>query len=96
VPRNPLELWISSKDQVTAILIKLLAVAGGVLVVNIPFGFWRAGVRKFSLVWFAAVHLPILLVVGMRLLSGLGWRLETFPVFLAAYLAGQYLGGKLR
>ena len=74
----------------------LLAVASGVLIVNLPFGFWRAGLRKFSVPWFAAIHLPILLVVGMRLLSGLGWRLATFPVLLGAYFAGQYFGGVLR
>ena len=74
----------------------LLAVASGVLIVNLPFGFWRAGLRKFSVPWFAAINLPILLVVGMRLLSGLGWRLATFPVLLGAYFAGQYFGGVLR
>ena len=74
----------------------LLAAAGGVLAVNLPFGFWRVGVKKFSVSWFAAVHLPIPLAVGIRLLSGLGWQLATFPVFLGAYFAGQYLGGVLR
>ena len=74
----------------------LLAVASGVLVVNLPFGFWRAGVRKFSVPWFTAIHLPILLAVGMRLLSGLGWRFATFPVLIGAYFAGQYFGGVLR
>ncbi len=74
----------------------LLAVAGGVLAVNLPFGFWRAGVRRFSLAWFAAVHLPILMAVVLRLLSGLGWRFATFPVLLGAYFTGQYIGGVLR
>jgi hypothetical protein len=27
----------------------LIAVAAGVLVLNLPFGYWRGGVRKFSL-----------------------------------------------
>jgi hypothetical protein len=66
-----------------------------VLLVNLPFGLWRARVRKFSPAWFAAVHLPVPLVVGMRLLSGMGWRLWTFPFMLGAYFAGQYVGGKL-
>ncbi len=74
----------------------LLAVAGGVLAVNLPFGFWRAGTRRFSAAWFAAVHLPILPAVAMRLLSGLGWRLATFPVLIVAYLTGQYFGAVLR
>ena len=74
----------------------LLVVILGALAVNVPFGFWRAGVRKFSLPWFAAVHLSIPLVVGMRLFSGLGWHFYTFPPLIGAYVLGQYAGGALR
>ena len=74
----------------------LLEVAAGVLVLNVPFGFWRAGVRKFSAQWFFAVHLPIPLMVALRLCSGLGWSLATFPVVIGAYVTGQYFGGALR
>ena len=74
----------------------LFAAAGGVIAVNVPFGFWRAGVRKFSPPWFVAVHVPVLLVVAIRILSGLGWRLSTLPVFVGSYVAGQYVGGILR
>ena len=74
----------------------LMAVAAGVLVLNLPFGFWRVGVRKFSLSWFLAVHLPIPCVVVLRLYSGLGWSLVSFPFVIAAYFTGQYLGGVLR
>ncbi len=71
-------------------------VAVEVLVVNLPFGFWRAGVRRFTLPWFLAVHAPVPLVVGLRLLAGLGWRLSTVPILAGAFLAGQFLGGKAR
>ena len=73
-----------------------LLCAVAVVAVNVPFGFWRAGVRKLSGPWFVAVHVPVLLVVGIRLLSGLGWHLATFPVFLGSYFVGQYVGGVLR
>lgn len=75
---------------------KLGAVALAVLVVNLPFGFWRAGTKRFTLPWFMAVHAPVPLVVGLRILSGLGWRLSTVPVLASAFLAGQFLGGRLR
>ena len=71
-------------------------VALAVVVLNLPFGFWRAGVRKFSLPWFLAIHLPVPLIVGVRLASGLGWQLSTFPALVGAFLAGQFLGGRLR
>ena len=71
-------------------------VAIGVLVVNLPFGFWRAGVRKFTLPWFLAVHAPVPLVIGLRVLSGLGWQLSSVPVLASAFLAGQFFGGMAR
>lgn len=69
--------------------------ASAVLFLNLPFGFWRAGVRKFSVPWFLAVHAPVPVVVGIRFLWGLGWHLSTFPVLVGAFFTGQFLGGKL-
>jgi hypothetical protein len=74
----------------------LLAVASATLILNLPFGFWRAGVRKFSLAWFLAVHGPVPMIVGLRLAAGLGWRLSTFPVLVGAFFGGQLLGGRIR
>jgi hypothetical protein len=74
----------------------LWMVAIAVVLVNLPFGFWRAGLRRFSLPWFVAVHAPVPLVVGLRLLAGLGWRLSTLPVLVGAFFAGQFLGGTSR
>jgi len=71
-------------------------VALGVFVVNVPFGFWRAGVSRFSLPWFVAVHAPVPLVVLMRYAAGLGFQLWTFPVLVGAFFAGQLVGGRLR
>ena len=75
---------------------RLLLVAASVLVVNLPFGFWRAGVPRFSRPWFVAVHLPVPLVILLRWASGLGFQLATFPVMVGAYFAGQLAGGMLR
>jgi len=65
-------------------------------VLNLPFGFWRASVRKFSPAWFLAVHAPVPLIVALRLASGLGWRLITFPILVGAFLGGQLIGGRIR
>lgn len=75
---------------------RLLAAAAIVSLINLPFGFWRAGVRRFSRRWLVAVHAPVPLVVAVRLLAGLGWHLVTFPVLIAAFFAGQFVGGRLR
>jgi hypothetical protein len=76
--------------------LRLSAVAAATLVLNLPFGFWRAGVRKFSPAWFLAVHAPVPLIVGMRLAADLGWRLSTFPILIGAFFGGQFIGGRIR
>jgi len=78
------------------ISLKLLLVCAAILAINIPFGYWRAGVTKFSWKWFLSVHLPVPLVILIRLWSGLGWQFSTFPLFIAAFFVGQLAGGKLR
>jgi hypothetical protein len=72
------------------------AVTIAVLVLNLPFGFWRAGLRRFSLPWFVAVHAPVPLVIGLRALVGVGWTLGTFTLLAGAFLAGQILGARSR
>jgi len=76
--------------------LRLALVAFCVLALNVPFGFWRAGLRRFSAAWFVAVHAPVPLVVGLRLLAGLRWHPASLLVLGAAYLAGQFCGGRLR
>ncbi|MFQ5703781.1 MAG: hypothetical protein ACE5HT_07145 [Gemmatimonadales bacterium] len=75
---------------------RLVIVVLLIFAINLPFGFWRAGVKKFSPAWFVAVHAPVPLAIGIRLLSGLGWRLSALPLFIGAFFAGQFAGGKLR
>jgi hypothetical protein len=74
----------------------LWLVAGLILAVNLPFGYWRAGTRRFSLAWFLAVHAPVPLAVALRWVSGLGFQLSTLPLLVAAYFGGQFVGGRLR
>jgi hypothetical protein len=74
----------------------LWAAAAAVVTVNLPFGFWRAGTRKFSCKWFVAVHAPVPLVVAIRLLLGIGWRLANLPALVGAFFVGQVVGGRIR
>jgi hypothetical protein len=67
-----------------------------VVALNLPFGFWRAGLRKYTLPWIVAVHAPVPLVIAIRYGSGLGWQLVTFPVLVGAFFTGQFVGGRLR
>jgi len=74
----------------------LWLVASSILLVNLPFGFWRAGLRTLSFRWFVAVHAPVPIAVGLRFATGLGFRWQTLPIFVAAYFGGQLLGGRFR
>ncbi len=71
----------------------LWIVAALVVVLNLPFGFWRATTRPFTVPWVLAVHAPVPLVVGLRFAAGLGWKLVTFPILVGAFFTGQYVGG---
>jgi hypothetical protein len=74
----------------------LWVLALAVLVMNLPFGFWRAGVKRFTRPWFVAVHAPVPFVILLRVVSGLGWHLASFPVVIGAFFTGQFLGGAMR
>lgn len=68
----------------------------GIFLVNLPFGYWRAGVRKFSPAWFVAVHAAVPLVIVMRMSLGIEWSLLILPVLVAAYFSGQAVGARMR
>jgi hypothetical protein len=71
-------------------------IAAIVLLLNMPFGYWRASAKRFSSQWIFAVHVPVPMIVALRIYSGLGWRLATFPVLIGAFCLGQFIGGRLR
>ncbi len=67
-----------------------------ILVLNIPFGWWREGTRKFSLSWFLAIHVPVPAVVALRLGAGIPFRFTTIPILVAAFFGGQTIGARMR
>ncbi len=75
---------------------RLARVALAVFVLNLPFGYWRAGTRTISWQWALAIHLPVPLVILLRIYSGLGWQLISFPALIAAFFLGQFAGARVR
>jgi hypothetical protein len=63
------------------------------LIINLPFGYLRGNTRKFSFKWFLYIHLPIPLIIVLRVLSGFGMR--AIPIIAAGAIIGQLLGGRL-
>jgi len=63
------------------------------VMVNLFFGFLRGRARKYSFAWFLCIHLPIPLIFLARVSSNLSFGY--IPLFVAAALLGQLLGGKV-
>lgn len=74
----------------------LWTVALLVFLLNIPFGYWRASVRKMARQWSLALLLPVAPVIALSIYSGLGFKPISFPVIVGAYLLGQFVGGRVR
>lgn len=65
-----------------------------VFLVNLPFGYWRSTAKRFSLVWFLSIHIPVPIVIVLRHYSGIGFHWATYPVLIGAFFLGQFAGKK--
>jgi len=63
-----------------------------VFIFNIPFGYWRARVRRFSAQWLLAIHIPVPFVISCRFFLSLGWQFITFPILIGAFFTDQFAG----
>ncbi|WP_229130236.1 hypothetical protein [Ancylomarina sp. 16SWW S1-10-2] len=76
--------------------INLLCAMLATYLVNVPFGYIRHGVKKFSVKWFATIHIPIPFVVLFRYCFDLGYEMYTYPFIVFAFFMGQYCGKRIR
>ncbi len=60
--------------------------------ITLPFGAWRATTRRLSLRWFLAIHVPIPIILLIRIESGYNWHY--IPFTLGGCLLGQILGAR--
>jgi hypothetical protein len=67
-----------------------------VFVVNLPFGYWRESVRKFSPAWFVAVHAAVPLVLVFRARFEIPFEWSVLPFAVIAYFTGQTVGALWR
>jgi hypothetical protein len=64
-----------------------------VVLLTLPFGFYRAYTRKLSLRWFLAIHLPVPLVFLARFEAHLAYYF--IPFTCLAFATGQLSGSRL-
>lgn len=74
---------------------KLILIAILVFLLNIPFGYWRANVKRFSLQWYLAIHIPVPFIVAMRIIGEIGFNWYTYVFLVAGFFLGQKFGSML-
>lgn len=74
-------------------LLMAIIVSCAAMLVNVPMGYWRSMVRKYSFQWFLAIHLVVPLIFLLRMKSGLGYIY--IPELVVSAFAGQIIGGRL-
>ena len=68
-----------------------------VFVLAFPFGFWRARSKFRSRDWMLAIHIPVVIIIGLRLVNkfyfdiGFSWR--SLALNITAFMLAQYLAG---
>lgn len=64
------------------------------ILINIPLGYVRQGVEKFSFAWYFYIHISIPFIIYLRIKSGYSWKL--IPLTIAGAILGQVIGGRIR
>lgn len=73
----------------------LIGISILVFLLNIPFGYWRANVQRFSLQWFLAIHIPVPIIIAIRLLSHIGFSWYSYVFLVGSFFLGQQLGARV-
>lgn len=68
----------------------------GTSIINIPFGYFREGVKKFSILWFVYIHAPVPLVILLRKSMDIQLSWTIAPFLIGSYFLGQYVGKLLK
>ena len=73
---------------------RIVVLLAAVVLVTLPFGFYRAYTRKFSVRWFLAIHIPVVLDFLIRIQLHLSYTVIPFTivVFAVAQIVGSRVG----
>ncbi len=74
-------------------IISIVGLVALTLIISIPCGYARQYTAKYSLMWWVLIHLPIPIIVLLRIKAGLNWHF--IPLTLGSSVAGQIVGGAL-
>jgi len=74
-------------------VVRVIAVFAAVVLVTLPFGFYRAYTRRLSLRWFLAIHVPVVVAFLLRTEARLSYAF--IPLTAVAFAAAQFGGARL-
>lgn len=89
-----MNLYLTAAYNSLAILPVIYA-CGATFLINLPFGYLRAGYRKLSFMWFLMIHLPVPLVVIIRRFEHLQLTWNLAPFLIGSFFLGQFVGKKI-
>lgn len=75
-------------------LLILFGLVSTAVLINIPLGFLRQGVDKFTFAWYFYTHISIPFIIYLRIKAGYSWKL--IPLTIAGAIVGQIIGGIIR
>jgi hypothetical protein len=70
----------------------IVIVSFAAFLINLPLGIWRSRYKKFTFRWWLPIHASIPLIVALRI--WLATPLIFIPLFIAAAILGQFIGGR--
>jgi len=73
-------------------ILKLAIITILIFIFNIPFGYWRENVKKFSFQWALAVHIPVPFIILTRIYANVGFAWYTYVLFVGAFFLGHKMG----
>ena len=71
---------------------KILIVSLVVFILNVPFGYWRVNVKKYSWQWVFAIHIPVPIIIALRVYAEIGFQWQTYLFLVSAFFLGQKVG----
>ena len=74
----------------------LILVAAATFLLNLPMGYWRQGVRKFSWQWIVAIHSMVPVIIVLRKLMHVEFAWWNLLLTVPCYFGGQFVGARLR
>ena len=79
------------KEQFMQSVIPVVGLVVLAFIISIPCGYARQNFPKYSIMWWVLIHLPIPIIVLLRIKAGLNWHY--IPLTLGSSIAGQIIGG---